>query len=208
MTTSPDHGGNRQRVILEMAAKVFLRYGFKKTSMDDLARAAGLSRQGLYLHFKTKEELFRAAILNVIEGATVAYRAALARSELDLSGRLLGAFEAFHGCHIGQVEEQYVGEILEAASSLLGGAYAEHERQFIADVTKALADAAGARRTSRPEVGPRELAETLCATSYGLKHRVATPTAYRDRMSVALRIALPSDQRERKGATLAASRKR
>ena len=31
------------------------RYGFKKTSMDDVAQAAGVSRQGLYLYFDTKE---------------------------------------------------------------------------------------------------------------------------------------------------------
>ncbi len=43
----------RRESILQAAVGVFLRYGYKKTSMDDLARAAGLSRQGLYLHFAT-----------------------------------------------------------------------------------------------------------------------------------------------------------
>ncbi len=48
MTTTHEHSGDRRAGILQTAAKVFLRYGFKKTSMDDLARSVGLSRQALY----------------------------------------------------------------------------------------------------------------------------------------------------------------
>jgi len=44
------------------ATATFLRYGFKKTSMDDVAQAAGVSRQGLYLYFDTKDFLFREAL--------------------------------------------------------------------------------------------------------------------------------------------------
>jgi AcrR family transcriptional regulator len=39
---------------------VFVRHGFRKTSMADIARAAGISRAALYLSFSSKEELFRA----------------------------------------------------------------------------------------------------------------------------------------------------
>ena len=41
----------RQEAVLEAAVGVFARYGFRKTSMDEVARAAGVSRQGLYLQF-------------------------------------------------------------------------------------------------------------------------------------------------------------
>jgi len=37
---------NKREAILVAATAIFLRYGFKKTSMDDVARAAGVSRQG------------------------------------------------------------------------------------------------------------------------------------------------------------------
>jgi AcrR family transcriptional regulator len=158
--------------------------------MDDLAAAAGISRQALYLHFSTKDALFRAAIAKIIEDDGHAYRAALARSDRDLAGRLLEAFEAFHGKSIGQVNDQYLGELMEAASTLLGNAPAEHERRFIADITALLAELSHA-----PEAGssstPGELADTLYAISWGLKHRVATLAAYRSRMSTALRIVLP-----------------
>jgi AcrR family transcriptional regulator len=171
---------------------VFLRYGYKKTSMDDLAGAAGISRQALYLHFNTKDELFRATVAKIIEDDGHAYRAAIARGDRDIASRLLGAFEAFHGKSIGHVNDQYLGELIEAASMLLGNAPAEHERRFIADITALLAELphaseAGGRGT------PGELADTLYTISWGLKHRVATLAAYRTRMSTALRIVLPID---------------
>ena len=45
-------------MILDAAGGVLLRYGFRKASVDDVARAAGISRQGLYLHFATRGQLF------------------------------------------------------------------------------------------------------------------------------------------------------
>ncbi|HPL67833.1 MAG TPA: TetR/AcrR family transcriptional regulator [Smithellaceae bacterium] len=207
VTTLPEPAGDSRTNILEAAAKVFLRYGYKKTSMDDLARATGFSRQGLYLHFKTKEELFRAAILNIVEAASSAYRTALDRSNLDFFERLLGAFEAFHGSHIGQFNEQYVDEILTAASSLLGDAPAQYEKSFIADVTKLIADAGGSRLAGL-EAGAQDVAEMLCATSYGWKHRVATPAEYRDRMAIALRITFRGEQPGPKNTCNAVSKKK
>ncbi len=55
-------GSAQREAILVAATAAFLRYGFKKTSMDDVARAAGVSRQGLYLYFDTKDLLFREAL--------------------------------------------------------------------------------------------------------------------------------------------------
>ena len=181
--------------ILESSAKMFLRYGYKKTSMDELARAADLSRQGLYLYFKTKEALFKAAIEHLIEATRIAYQAELNRTELSLSDRILNAFSAFHGCSIGQVGEQYVDEILETAMNLLKDMPATHEQQFITDVTEQLEEAFRERPIGHTAIAPRDLVETLCATSYGLKHRVGTLAEYQERMTIALRIALNRDEK-------------
>jgi len=158
--------------------------------MDDLARAAGLSRQGLYLHFSTKEELFQAAVARAIAVVEDACRAALSRTELPAIDRLLGAFETFHGRRIGQPGQQDVGEILEADTSLVGGLCLQHEQRFVTAVAGLLTESGASRTMSRVGVGPREVAETLLAVSFGLKRRVTTAVEYRDRMAVALRIAL------------------
>ncbi len=49
--------------ILDAAAALILRLGFQKTTLDDVSRQAGVAKGTLYLHWKTKEDLFRALIL-------------------------------------------------------------------------------------------------------------------------------------------------
>lgn len=190
MTQPEEIDSSRRGVILAAAAQVFLRFGYKRSSMGDLAKAAGLSRQGLYLHYESKDELFRAAVDWVIEQTTSAYRDALARTELTPLERLLGAFDALHGCTIGQVSELYVAELLETTTTLVGNAPMELERQFIDDITRVLNEVARTRAMPHHRVPPRDVAEVLTATSFGLKHRVQTPAAYRERMVMALHMAL------------------
>ena len=51
---------------------VFRRHGFRRSSIEETAEAAGLTRQALYHHFKSKEALFRAVIERVHEAALAA----------------------------------------------------------------------------------------------------------------------------------------
>ena len=52
----------KQRDILEAAARLFLEHGLQATSMDAVARAAGVSKQTVYSHFDGKEALYSACI--------------------------------------------------------------------------------------------------------------------------------------------------
>jgi TetR/AcrR family transcriptional repressor of mexJK operon len=54
--------GSKQAQILEAAGGLFLDQGFGATSMDAVARRAGVSKATLYAHFSGKEELFSAII--------------------------------------------------------------------------------------------------------------------------------------------------
>jgi AcrR family transcriptional regulator len=44
--------------LIEAATAVFLRYGFRRTTMGDIAKEAGVSRPALYLRFCNKEQIF------------------------------------------------------------------------------------------------------------------------------------------------------
>jgi len=48
--------------ILDAAMRVFRRHGFRRSSIKQVAEAAGLTRQALYHHFLSKEALFRACL--------------------------------------------------------------------------------------------------------------------------------------------------
>jgi len=54
---------SRESAVLEAAFRAFLGYGYKRTTMDDIARAAGVSRPALYLVYKNKQDIFRACML-------------------------------------------------------------------------------------------------------------------------------------------------
>jgi AcrR family transcriptional regulator len=53
---------NRRERLLESAASLFSRWGFDKTSVDDIAREAGISKGAVYLEFPNKDALFKAVM--------------------------------------------------------------------------------------------------------------------------------------------------
>ena len=52
----------RAQRILDAAAALILRWGYHKTTLDDVSRQAGVAKGTIYLHWKTREELFAALI--------------------------------------------------------------------------------------------------------------------------------------------------
>jgi AcrR family transcriptional regulator len=56
----------RRPLVVEAATTVFLRYGYTRTTMQDLAEAAGITRPTLYLTFPDKEQIFRAVIESLV----------------------------------------------------------------------------------------------------------------------------------------------
>ena len=60
--TSSSDGGAKRRQIMDGARAVFLSSGFDGASMNDIARAAGVSKGTLYAYFDSKDQLFEAII--------------------------------------------------------------------------------------------------------------------------------------------------
>jgi AcrR family transcriptional regulator len=52
----------RQRRILDAASRLILHYGYDKTTVAEIAAEAGISKGAVYLHYKSKEDLFEALI--------------------------------------------------------------------------------------------------------------------------------------------------
>ena len=49
---------------MDIAIDCFARYGYQATSIDRIAKAAGLTKGAIYYHFKDKEDLLFAAVTN------------------------------------------------------------------------------------------------------------------------------------------------
>lgn len=58
---------NTKDKILTVAEKLFSRFGFHKTSMDEIAKIARKAKGSLYYHFASKEDLFREVVAKEID---------------------------------------------------------------------------------------------------------------------------------------------
>lgn len=88
----------RRDDILNTARTVFFGKGFRDTTIDDIARAAELSRGTIYLYFESKEEIY-ATVLE--EGLDILYRLikeAYSPAQ-DPLGNLLAGHDAFIRFH-------------------------------------------------------------------------------------------------------------
>ncbi len=69
----------KRAAILDAALRLFSQYGYRRTSIDDIAREAEIAKGTVYLSFKSKEEIFRAlceSLIDRTEAAVTAARAA------------------------------------------------------------------------------------------------------------------------------------
>lgn len=55
-------------LILDACDRIMARYGFRKMTMDDLAREASVSKRTIYLYFRSKEEVGLSSIGRVVDG--------------------------------------------------------------------------------------------------------------------------------------------
>ncbi|QBD74727.1 TetR/AcrR family transcriptional regulator [Ktedonosporobacter rubrisoli] len=68
-TKTPGRSSKRARQqeraerILDSTAELILRWGYGKVTIDDIARQAGIGKGTIYLHWKTREDLFEALLL-------------------------------------------------------------------------------------------------------------------------------------------------
>ena len=158
----------RQSAVLQAAVGVFARYGFRKTSMDEVARAAGVSRQGLYLQFANKEELFRKALEHFLHTQLATATRALSNKPDSLEVRLIAACDAWSGRFVGSLGSD-ASDLMCASTSLAGATLGEYEAQFEQALARAIAESPLSGFCARADLCPADLARALHATARGLK---------------------------------------
>jgi AcrR family transcriptional regulator len=161
-------GDSRREALLEAAVGVFARYGFRKTSMDEVARAAGVSRQGLYLLFADKEELFRKALTYKLARQLSAAVVALSRAGDPLEMRLIAACDEWAGQFVGTMGAD-AADLMCASTSLAGDTLAQYEALFEKALAHAIEASPLLNFCTAAGVSPADAAKALHATARGLK---------------------------------------
>ncbi|MEV0426610.1 helix-turn-helix domain-containing protein [Micromonospora sp. NPDC050495] len=60
---------DRETKILDVAGDMLVRHGYRRVTVDDVAGAAGIGKGTVYLHWKTREELFVAVFAREVRNA-------------------------------------------------------------------------------------------------------------------------------------------
>ncbi|MDQ7070484.1 MAG: helix-turn-helix domain-containing protein [Rhodobacterales bacterium] len=130
----------KSEAILHAAFAAFAQYGFRRTSMQDIAAGAGMSRAALYLHYRNKEDIFRSLAQYYYERAQQAVLAALT-PVLPAHAALLAAFEAQggevmqtmltspHGAELMDTKYASSGDIAIAGEARIATIYADWLRR-------------------------------------------------------------------------------
>jgi AcrR family transcriptional regulator len=166
---------------------VFARFGYRKASMDDVARAAGVSRQGLYLSFANKEELFRRAVAHSLRSQLTAAVGALSRVEDDLETRLIAACVEWSGRFVGSLGAD-AADLMCASTSLAGATLCEYEWQFEEALASAIAASPLADACGAADLDIADLARALHATARGLKQSCKSREPFVKGMTAAVRM--------------------
>ena len=81
----------RRDAILARATELFDRKGFGNTSLDDIARAVGITREGIYYYFKNRSEILLTIVQPQSQGLVDGLHAILEDDTLDHGQRLEAA---------------------------------------------------------------------------------------------------------------------
>jgi AcrR family transcriptional regulator len=160
--------------ILAAARSVFLRYGFKRVNMNDIAEAAGVSRPALYVLFKNKEEIFIEAYLRWVDETIAQVEAAMAQTASP-KNKMARAFEIWAVGPFEMTMASFASQ--ELVNCNFAFAQASREQGYaifeatIAPVVAALSETPPA--TSR--IAPDRIAHVLVSAVRGFKESAATP---------------------------------
>lgn len=166
----------KQAEILAAAMRAFAAHGYRRCSMDDIARHAAMSRSALYLHYRNKEDIFRGLVEHFFAQALRAMEAALFATGQTPEQALAAAFAAKDGTLIDLVFTSPHGEeLLEAGATVTADAMRRGEAAKIALLARWLS---GLHLPS--DIGPPDaVARTILTAAMGLKYPGQTLEGYR-----------------------------
>ncbi|MDR3528064.1 MAG: TetR/AcrR family transcriptional regulator [Rhizomicrobium sp.] len=163
---------------------VFGRFGFRKTTMEELADAAKLSKQGLYLHFSGKEEIFAACIEKYLTDSLAVVDAVLGGGE-PLQERLIGAMDAWFGRHLETFHPQAF-DVIETGTLMAPERTQYWKNAFRQRLTRAIA--ASREVKSSPACTAKDMAEVLFQCGLAWKESLVPRTEFRRELARAVRV--------------------
>ncbi|MGH3123065.1 MAG: TetR family transcriptional regulator [Trebonia sp.] len=191
---SPPRGdaAARRAEILEAALRVFGQYGYRRTSVDDIAREAGIAKGTVYLSFTSKEEVFQALARHLSQQMLTGAEAA-SRRPGTTADKLAAMHAAWFGTYAETITRSpHAAELLDAKHRLSADLAADGVKRYRRLVRDVLADAAATGELSLEAAGltADTAAELLIGAARGLEPSPDSLAAYRRSLSTLARVMI------------------
>jgi AcrR family transcriptional regulator len=178
---------DRRTRIVEPALSVFLRHGFRRVTMADIAREVGVSRPALYLEFQNKEDIFAAAVAHIIDRALDEIRRGLDDGD-TLAAQLPFIFEIWTVRPYEMIRSSPDAEgVLETAHGVAREVMDAGNTAFEALLASLLAPYARPLRAHA--LTPESLARLLARGAKGLKSMARTTKELRAQLGDLIKLA-------------------
>jgi AcrR family transcriptional regulator len=191
---SPPRGDGEARcaAILDASLRVFGQYGYRRTSMDDIASEAGIAKGTIYLSFTSKEEVFR-ALARRLSRQMLSGAEAASRRPGTAADKLAAMHAAWFGTYAETITRSpHAAELLDAKHRLTADLAADGRNRYHQLVRDVLAEADAAGELSLEPAGltAETAAALLIAAARGLEPSQDEPAAYRHSLSTLARVMI------------------
>jgi AcrR family transcriptional regulator len=133
-------GHDKRGRILDAAQSLFLRYGVKRTALDDVVREAGIAKGTLYLYFDSKDTLFAAIAERLCAEVLKNAEEAIASSS-SITSQVVGCLDACIGSmHRLTAQSPHIVELTESKEALAAAIYVTFNRKMRDLLRKVLKD--------------------------------------------------------------------
>ncbi len=181
-TASVTAPGSKADQIIAATRSLFVRYGYRRTSVDDIAREAGVAKATLYLHFSGKEEMFREMIrrFQLVQEERCEAAEAI---ETSVQDRVVALIDAVYGTTLEWFENTaHIEELRSVALHEIAVPVDEPVQAFRRRLTRMIevADERGQLRLSAAGASAEDVTQVLLFAAYGAKHAAqATHASFR-----------------------------
>jgi AcrR family transcriptional regulator len=171
----------KRDAVYDAASVVFAQYGFRRTTMNDIAKSAGISRPALYLMFENKEDLFQGLAAHRLDQAIDSALSVL-KGNGKIADRFLESLLVFEQIFYEPIADSPHGtELMDISLSLASEIMTKKLARFHAALTKSLseAEARGQITFARTPMKPRAFVELLFTALNGVKKRALNTAEFR-----------------------------
>ena len=175
--------------LMGAARSVFLRHGFKRVTMNDIAEAAGMSRAALYLAFKNKEDVFIGVFNQWVDETIVDIERAMAtamtpKKQIELAFEIWAVrpFEMM-------MTSREAKELLECTFDFAFASSRRGYKKFEATIVPIIA-AMAEKRLASAHITAAKTAHVLAGAVRGLKQTATKPAELRQLIKQLLSLSL------------------